>query len=72
MSFFLLNKALRLNNLKTRAAMKVKVSVFVVYVEAIMYLLLHNLHDCTFNTLLSKIIPFFSISFTYAFQISTL
>ena len=26
--------------------MNVKISVFVVYVEAIMYLILYNLHDC--------------------------
>ena len=49
MSFLFINKNLRLNNLKTRAAMNAKISVFVICVEAIMYLLLHNLHDCTFN-----------------------
>ena len=38
-----------LNNLKTRAAMNAKISVFVICVEAITYLLLYNLHDCTFN-----------------------
>ena len=38
-----------LNNLKTRAAMNEKISLFVICVEAITYLLLYNLHDCTFN-----------------------
>ena len=30
--------------------MNANISVFVICVEAITYLLLHNLHDCTFNT----------------------
>ena len=30
--------------------MNVKISVFVIYVEAIIYLLLNNLHDCTFKS----------------------
>ena len=29
--------------------MNAKISVFVIYVEAIIYLVLYNLHDCTFN-----------------------
>ena len=29
--------------------MKAKTSVFDICVEAVMYLLLYNLHDCTFN-----------------------
>ena len=29
--------------------MNLKISIFVICVEAIIYLLLHNLHDCTFN-----------------------
>ena len=29
--------------------MNVKISVFVICVETITYLLLHNLHDCTFK-----------------------
>ena len=33
----------------TGAAMNAKVSVFVICVEAIIYLLVYNLHDCTFN-----------------------
>ena len=40
---------LRLNNLKTRTAMNAKILVFVVCVEAIIYLLLCNLHNCTFK-----------------------
>ena len=35
--------------LKTRTAMNAKISVFVICVEAIIYLLLYNLHDCTFK-----------------------
>ena len=31
--------------------MNAKISVLVICVEAIIYLLLYNLHDCTFNTL---------------------
>ena len=40
--FSVVNKTLRLNNLKTRTAMNVKISVFVNCVEAVIYLLLHN------------------------------
>ena len=43
------DKTLRLNNLKIRATMNSKISVFVVCVEAIIYLSLCNLHDCTFK-----------------------
>ena len=43
--FCLENKALQLNILKTRTAMNAKFSGFIC-VEAIMYLLLHNLQDC--------------------------
>ena len=35
--------------------MNVKISVFVIYVEAIIYLLLYNLHDCTFNLKSGKV-----------------
>ena len=36
--------------------MNAKISVFVICVEAIIYLLLYNLHDCTFNfTVLHKV-----------------
>ena len=31
--------------------MNAKISVFVICVEEIIYLLLYNLHDCTFNVL---------------------
>ena len=34
---------------KTRTAMNAKISMFVVCFEAITYLLLYNLHDCTFE-----------------------
>ena len=49
LSFMLINKTLRLNNLKTRRAMNPKSSVFVICVETIIYCLLYNLHECTFN-----------------------
>ena len=54
MSFPFINKTLRLNNLKARTAINVKISLFVIYVETIIYLLLYNLllynlHDCTFK-----------------------
>ena len=39
-----------LNNLKTRAAVTVKISLFVICVEVIIYFLSHNLHDRTFKT----------------------
>ena len=48
-SFLFTKKTLRLNNLKTRPATNAKISVFVICVEAIIYLLSYNLHDCTFN-----------------------
>ena len=48
MSLFI-NKTLPLNNLKTRTAANAKTSVFVICVEAIIYLLLFHLHDCTFK-----------------------
>ena len=44
-----INKTFRLNNLKNRTAMNVKISVFVICVEAIIYSLLNNLYDCTFK-----------------------
>ena len=44
-----MNKTLRLNNLETRAAMNAKILLFVICVEAITYLSLYNLHDCTFK-----------------------
>ena len=51
MSFLYVNKTLRLNNLKTRTALNAKISVFFICAEAIIYLLLYNLHECNFNTL---------------------
>ena len=47
MVFFVYNKTLGLSNLKTRTAMNAEISVFVVCVEAIRYLSLHNWHNCT-------------------------
>ena len=44
-----MNKTLRLSNLKNGTATNAKTSVFALYVEAIIYLLLYNLHVCTFN-----------------------
>ena len=35
--------------LKTRTDVNAKMSVFVICVETIIYLLLYNLHDCTFK-----------------------
>ena len=46
---FSVYKTLRLNNVKTRSAINAKISVFVICVEAIIYLLLYNLYDCTFK-----------------------
>ena len=50
MSFLFIHKILRLNSLKTRKVTDVKVSVFVICVEAIIYLLLYNLSDCTIKS----------------------
>ena len=47
--FLFIIKNLRLNNLKTRIAVNAKISVFAICVEAIIYLLLYDLHDCTIN-----------------------
>ena len=54
MSFLLRNNTLRPNNLKTRTAVNAKISVFVVCVEAIIYLLLHDLYGCTLNLSLTS------------------
>ena len=48
--FCLHNKTLRFNNLKSRTAMNAKFPLFVTFVEAMKYLLLYKLHDCTFNS----------------------
>ena len=47
--FLFVNKTLWLNNFKTRADMNAKIPVSVICVEAIIYLLLYNLIDCTFK-----------------------
>ena len=47
--FLFLNRALGLGILGAGAAMGAKLSVGGVSVEAIIYLLLHDLHDCAFN-----------------------
>ena len=44
-----MNKTLRLNSLKATTAINAKISVFAISVEAIIYLLQYNLHDCTSN-----------------------
>ena len=49
LSFLFINKTVRLYNLKTRTAMNAEISVFVILVEAIIYLLLYNIHGCTFK-----------------------
>ena len=48
-----------LNNLKIRAAVNTKISVFLICDKAIIYLLLFNLHDCT---LINKILTRKSIA----------
>ena len=47
--FCLQTNVLRLNNLKTEQVTSAKFSEFVLYVEAIIYLLLYNLHGFTFK-----------------------
>ena len=49
-----INKNLQLNNSKTKTAVNAKMSIFVICVEVIIYLLLHNLHDCIFKANLSQ------------------
>ena len=50
--------------------MNAKISVFVICVEAIIYLLLYNLHDCTFN--IWSTISFRYLKTAVAMQESTL
>ena len=50
MFFLFINKTIRLSNLKTRTAINAKMLGFVICVEAIVYLLLDILHDCTFKS----------------------
>ena len=47
--FLFVNKTLRLNNEKTRSAMNVTFSVFVICTETIIYLAFYNLHERNFN-----------------------
>ena len=48
-----MNKTLWLNNLKTRIAMNAKITLLRICVEAIIYWLSYNLHDCTFIAFMS-------------------
>ena len=50
----IINKTLRPSSLKTRTAMNAKISVFVICVEAIIFLLSYNLHDRTFKHCLGQ------------------
>ena len=54
MSLLFINKTLLFNNLKTRSAINVKISVFVLSIEAVIYFLLCNLHDCIFKVIKIK------------------
>ena len=65
LSFLFINKILWLNNLKTRTAMNVTISVFVICVEAMIYLLLYNLHDCTFKGELHLSFKIFMFDYTF-------
>ena len=65
---FVLNKTLRLNNLKTKTDMSVKIPVFVTCVKVIIYLLLYNLHECTFNEGSFNLIDFNLIVFFLRFR----
>ena len=48
LSLLFINKTLRLSILKTRIAKNAKISVFVICVEAMIYVL-YNMYDCTLN-----------------------
>ena len=48
--FCFYTNSLRLNSLKTKKAMNAKFAGFVIYAKVITYLLLCNLHDCTFKS----------------------
>ena len=61
--FLFINKTLGLFNLKTRTAINTKISVFVICVEVIIYLLLSNFHDRTFNFLLLPMLHFLGFRF---------
>ena len=45
----------KLDGSKTKTAINVKISVLVIFVEAIIYFLLYNLHDCTSETIVKEI-----------------
>ena len=45
--------------------MNVTISVFVVCVEAMIYLLLYNLHDCTFKGELHLSLKIFMFDYTF-------
>ena len=60
-----MSKSFRLNNLKTRTAKIAEISVFVIFIETVIYLLLYNLHGCTFN-----FNPLKNIHFTHKKDIS--
>ena len=45
---FAFQLTLRFNKLKTKTTMNAKISVFVIYVETFICLLLYNLYDCKF------------------------
>ena len=70
--FSFINKTLWLNNLKTRRAINTTISVFVICVEVIMYWLLYNLHDCTFNVFMSMRLFWYCSFFVYFKQITQL
>ena len=48
--FCLHTKSLLISNLKTKMAMNAKLSRFVVYFKAIIYLLLYSLNECTLKS----------------------
>ena len=47
--FLFIRKTLRFNDVQTRTVGNAKISVFLLFVEAIIYLLLYYLHNCTFK-----------------------
>ena len=67
MTFLFINKTLSPNNLQIRTVINAKISVFVVCVEAIVYLLLYKLHGCTFNVYI-----YFTGIFFVVFHLKTL
>ena len=49
--------------------MNAKISVFIIYVETIIYLLLYNLHDCTFKEIFN-VTKNDVISYAFDFQLN--